>query len=388
MFDIDTTHSPVGASGAERWMNCPGSVRLPGGAWMEPEEAPEYQTRGTAAHELAAQCLNSSADAWEFMGQKILGVEIDQEIASGVQVYLDEIKRVRAWAESISVPTIELVEAHRIAKDHPLCYGTLDFAAIAGSYAYLRDYKNGAGVTVEVEGNPQFLYYAYLLLDAYPQIKGIQIGVVQPNAFHPDGPVRVCEVSAPEVLRWARNEMLPALAKAVSEAAELELLPGEWCRFCPKKLGCPVLHGLYKTAATTDVEKLPQLDTPALGRDYALLPQVKQYIKAVEDEIFRRLNSGEKCEDAKLVYKKTDRVWKPDAESVFIAALGDKAFSQPTLLSPAQMEKAGPDAKDLVREYAYTPVAGLTVALRTDKRSEVTVRTSTEVFGEAAKEFT
>ena len=64
-------HSPLGASSAERWMNCPGSVRLPGGAWMEPDEAPEYQTRGTSAHELAALCLTRSCDTWELMGEPV-----------------------------------------------------------------------------------------------------------------------------------------------------------------------------------------------------------------------------------------------------------------------------------------------------------------------------
>ena len=387
MLDLTSTHSPVGASGAERWMNCPGSVRLPGGAWMEPDEAPEYQTRGTSAHELAALCLTRSCDTWELMGEKISGVEVDGEIASGVQVYLDEIKRVRAEAPQGRAPVIELVEAHRIAKDHPLCYGTLDFAAISGTYARLRDYKHGAGVVVEVEGNPQFLYYAFLLIDAYPQIEKINIGVVQPNAFHPDGPVRTWEVTAADVRRWAQTDMLPALAKAVSEAAGLELMPGDWCRFCPKKLGCPALHGLYKAAVTTDVEALPELDTQSLGRTYALLPQVKQFIAAVEAEIYRRLNAGEKCDAAKLVYKKTDRVWKPEAEGIFTDRFGAKAYSQPALLSPAQMEKVDPDAKEMVREYAYTPVAGTTVALRSDKRSEVTVRTSTEVFGDAVKDI-
>lgn len=409
LFDNNSTHSPVGASGAERWMNCPGSVRLPGGAWMEPDEAPEYQTRGTSAHELAAECIAKSCDTWELMGQKVSGVEIDSEIASGVQVYLDEIKRVRALANRADAPAIELVEAHLIAKDHPLCYGTLDFAAISGSFAWLRDYKHGAGVVVDVSddgppeeageleaaegaddvtGNPQFLYYAYLLIDAYPQIKGIEIGVVQPNAFHPDGPVRTWVVTSAEVLFWARNKMLPALAKAVSEASELELLAGEWCRFCPKKLGCPVLHNLFRAAVTTDVTDLPALDTESLGREYALLPMVKKYGDVLKAEMYRRLNSGEKCEEAKLVYKKTNRVWKGEADEIFTAQFGAKAYTTATLLSPAQMEKVGPDAKELVREYAYTPVAGTTVALRSDKRSEVIVKTSTEVFSDIVKELT
>src|SRR5580765_4761035 len=66
-YDVERpAHSPLGASGAERWMNCPGSVSLlklvsPG---VESDE-PEYRTHGTAAHQLLAHCLTEKLDAWE-----------------------------------------------------------------------------------------------------------------------------------------------------------------------------------------------------------------------------------------------------------------------------------------------------------------------------------
>jgi hypothetical protein len=378
----ESVHSPVGASGADRWMNCSGSVRLPGGEWMADDE-PEYRTCGSAAHECAAECLRLDMEIWEAMGQKFLGVEVDEELARGVQVYLNEIARIRR--ETDSGDAREFIEFSVQAKAHPLCYGTLDYAQVRGVRARLRDYKNGAGVVVEVKGNPQFLYYAYLLLDVEPALEEIEIGVVQPNAFHPDGPVRIWTVSAAKVREWAETEMLPKLTRAVSEASAIDLWPGPWCRFCPKKLGCPTLASLFRTAATADPNELPALDTEALGRAYAFMPLVKKYLETLEAEIYRRLNGGEKCAEAKLVLKKTDRVWKPEAQAVFVEKFGDKAFSVPTLLSPAAMEKIDPDARSLVKEWAYTPLAGTTVALRSDKRTEIEVRTSTEVFGDAVK---
>jgi hypothetical protein len=47
------------------------------------------------------------------------------------------------------------------------------------------------------------------------------------------------------------------------------------------------------------------------------------------------------------------------------------------------MEEVSGDAPKLVKEWAYTPQTGLTVALERDKRPAVKVQSSTEAFGEA-----
>ena len=59
-------HSPLGGSGAYRWMPCPGSVRVSQGV-EDPES--EYAALGTAAHALAAHCLLGDYDAWSMIGE-------------------------------------------------------------------------------------------------------------------------------------------------------------------------------------------------------------------------------------------------------------------------------------------------------------------------------
>jgi hypothetical protein len=93
---------------------------------------------------------------------------------------------------------------------------------------------------------------------------------------------------------------------------------------------------------------------------------------------------GKNVPGTKLVHKKANRVWKGGAEAVFREQFGDKAVWPTTLKSPAEMEKVNTDAKALVKEFAYTPESGLTLALESDKRSAVPVRTAEQVFGHVA----
>jgi hypothetical protein len=66
---------------------------------------------------------------------------------------------------------------------------------------------------------------------------------------------------------------------------------------------------------------------------------------------------------------------------VFKEKFGEDAFTKPQLRSPAEMEKLGAAAKELVREYAYTPQTGLTVAREDDNRPAVKMESTQQAFG-------
>ena len=75
-------HSPLGASSAERWMSCPGSVSLIKQLDLDETDEPEYRGLGIAAHEAGAHCLKNKLDAWEVMGEKFHGFEVDENMAN------------------------------------------------------------------------------------------------------------------------------------------------------------------------------------------------------------------------------------------------------------------------------------------------------------------
>jgi hypothetical protein len=359
----------------ERWENCPGSVAPIPELLAEAlaEDDPEYRRAGTAAHAAVAKCLEENLDAWEVTGEVFEGYEISPDIADAVQVYLDECRRFMGGTWGVE----EAVERPEIDPDF---YGTTDFWALTGGVdgpltLVIRDYKNGAGVVVEIENNPQVRYYALGVLLGLAD-KGIEpelvdMGIVQPNvSWHPDGVIRRKVIRASELTEWADFVLKPAMQRA-RESAELK--PGSWCRFCPRKIICPALIGMFKAAATTSIDQIALLDDQALGLEWLQIEAVNSYIKAIKTETMRRLMRGADMPAVKLVHGKADRVWKDDARAVFTEKFGDLVLTDPKFKSPAEMERVSAEAKALVKQYAYSPEGSLTVAPADDKRGAVKV---------------
>src|SRR5208282_2551090 len=86
------THSPLGASSAERWMKCPGSVRLIQSLHLPETDEPDYRREGTAAHEAIAHCLRNDLDAWEVVDKVFYDTPVSVEMADAIQSYLDTVR--------------------------------------------------------------------------------------------------------------------------------------------------------------------------------------------------------------------------------------------------------------------------------------------------------
>lgn len=399
-------HSPLGASGAERWMNCPGSVALLKELDLPQSDEPDYRKEGTAAHAALEQCLTNDADAWEVVGREFEGVKVSVEMADAIQVFIDTVRPSFEGAKE------RFIERGIDCPDfHPLFYGTVDCGVlwhgtwsvevspdaledmilpsvdpplVEGDILDVNDFKYGQGVVVEVEWNPQVMYYAYGLIRQLSLHRNsrVRLRIVQPRGFHTDGPVREWVTDAGTIIDWAEGKLKPAMERAETEKS---FMAGDWCRFCPAKLACPLMVGLFEAAATHDPKRIPDLSDQALGNSYSLRDAVKHYLKAMEDEAFRRLNAGHEITEIKLVHKKANRVWKDNAESVLKEHFGDKIYTDPTMKSPAQIQALGGLAKELVPEYAYTPESGLTVALASDSRVAVKIKPAEETFATALK---
>jgi len=369
-------HSPLGASSAERWMSCPGSVALIKELTLPETDEPEYRGLGTAAHEAGAKCLKEGLDAWELVGQKFHDFVVDVEMADAIQVYLDKVR------PAMALPDAKVYVEYSISRpEHEKFYGTVDCGVVYQGYMEVTDYKHGQGIVVEVENNPQLLYYAFGFLREHPDVQDVLLRIVQPRTF--SEPVKEWTVKADFIRKWAEEKLLPAMHLTEMDGAELDA--GSWCRFCPAKLVCPLMTALFGAACTANPKSVVELTNASLGRSYQYKQAVTFYMKALDEEIFRRLNTGTKVPRCKLVPKKANRVFKDGASEVFKEKFGDDAMSKPELKSPAEMAKIGPAAAELVKEYAYTPQTGLTVATDDDNRVEVKVQTTEQAFGGAIR---
>ena len=396
-----TTHSKLGASGAERWMNCPGSVALLDTLQVsEDTDEPSYRAEGTAMHEVAAECLKSGLDAWEYVGRWKNGVDITTDMADAVQVYLDFCREAQAH----NIRT--LIEQPVSSMAHKDMFGTVDFAVVVGqpgiphcpigSLTAIKvvDLKGGQGIMVEATDNPQMKYYAFCLIETiqseervqFPDNLPVDLTIVQPRGFHMDGPIRSWSTTWGELRAWAYDVLIPAMqATSIDDTLEA----GPWCRFCPAKLVCPMLTSLFRAASTYNPQEIVHADEASLGRSYQYIQGVKFYIKALEDETFRRLSQGKEVPGTVLVHKRANRVFKSTVDDIPLAdaaamELGPDAWTKPELKSPPEIEKLGERGKEFVKRWAFKPETGLTVALASDKSAQpVTVKTLAARFGGA-----
>lgn len=400
-------HSNKGASGAERWMNCEGSTAIIEAMDLPESDEADYTREGLAGHEAGADCLARGIDTWEVAGETYHNTVIDPDMATAVQEYLD---RVRPSIPADGFHTRDFfVEAKLAAPDvHAKMFGSVDFGAMATvpgvndgwPFLDVTDLKMGKGIIVEVQDNPQMKYYAFMLIHTkFPKLADefpVRLTIVQPRGWSDDLHVREWWTTVGAVRAWVVRDLLPAM-----NSTSDNLKAGDWCRFCPAKIACPLLTSLFRAASEYDPKAAVDLSPEALGLCYEKIGAVKFYLKALEGEVYRRNMMGQDVPGTKLVNKRADRIFKDtvteqvQGENVEVPLLdaarlrfGDEAFTAPELKSPAQLEAIGSKAaKDFVKEFAYIPVTGLTVALASDRKTGVTIATVKERFGAALEKL-
>lgn len=388
------SHSPLGASAAERYINCPGSVRLAESLRTGfPSVEPDYTRHGVTAHKIVAYCLsNQIGGVWEILDRE-WGCEFSLPEISSMQGFLDLVRnRVSVFKHAYggqSVTTFIEFPLH-CPELHELFYGTFDVGIVAGEEAEIIDYKHGAGVAVDVEKNPQLQMYAVGFVLHMPEIRRVRLRISQPRAYHPDGPDRSWEIEVPELMQWLDNVLLPAMEDADPRQYEgwddvdlPPLKPGEWCRFCPAKRQCPALEKQLRIIGEGEMSPLDQYSTQLLGELYAMIPTVKMRMTSIEDEVHRRnlADPTNLVPGTKIVARRGYREWKEGAEVEISNVYGLGAYEPAKLLSPNKLEeKYGEAAVKLTKVHAFTPDNGYTTAPEGDRRKAVSLQKPGEKY--------
>lgn len=338
-----------------RWSACPGSVRLSEGI---PSKSSRFADEGTRAHDLAAQWLTTGI-APDFP---------DEEMKEAVQTYVD-------WVRELYEPGDTLIVEHRfdLSSIHPGCFGTADCVLYKPKQKLLigADYKHGAGIPVEVMGNPQLYFYSLgALITTKFNPERVQMTIVQPRCNHPDGPIRSHTIDAIELLDFAVD--LRDYAKA-TEDPNATLVAGDHCRFCPASGVCPELSA--RATAVAQVEFSPALSYDPEKLKLALDSReiVKAWLKAVDEFAYAEAEAGRTPPGYKLVAKRANRKWRSEGEVItFLQDAGvkpDVMYEPRALKSPAQIEKIVD--KKVLAEFTVAESSGHTLVPESDKRPAV-----------------
>jgi hypothetical protein len=382
-------HSPFGGSGAHRWTACPGSVRLTRGL---AETSSPYAQEGTAGHAVAALCLSEKQDAVEYIDRTVEGIEIDEELAEAVQVYVDTIRKDQKTRGG----KLLVEQKFHLKHLHPLFFGTADCVRPGNDKILsVYDAKFGRGEIVEVvrpdsRPNLQLAFYALGALHELERvitscgIDRVELVIVQPRAWHKDGPVRRAVFTIDDIKDVA-DELVQAAF--LCEQPNAPLVVGGHCTFCGAAATCPALREQALAIAQVDFDddmemtgKVPDPNTmtPAqLGNVLNAAEIFETWLTAVRNRA-HIVAESQGIPGWKLVQKQARRKWADEAKAAEELCLGFDiemgSMYEKKFKSPAQMEKllTPADRKSDAFKALCPPVSsGLTLVRDSNPRLEV-----------------
>jgi hypothetical protein len=354
----------VGGSTAKRVINCPGSVALV--QKMPPKPSSEHADRGTLLHNMMEEILTSGDAPESFIGARYNDQILTQDLID------EKIKPAMEALDAIDPDqTMEYEVETRVGFGDllPGVFGSTDLIGRIGSRAIVLDWKFGDGVMVEVEENPQLMFYAAAAMRtkeaawAFEGATEIEMVIVQP----------------PEVRRWVTTPERIAkfeleLVQAVKQAmkADAQLAVGDHCRWCAAKPICPKMTGAVDRALKVQIDALPAAQISNYLKNADML---EEWIKDLRSLALQMLESGAKLPEYKLVAKRAIRSWSDEEKAkvaLFAYGLTESEVMESSVVSPAKAEKALKKRKlGLPEDLVVAISSGNTLASADDPRPEV-----------------
>ncbi|MBR3330694.1 MAG: DUF2800 domain-containing protein [Mogibacterium sp.] len=337
---MSKAHAKLSPSAADRWIHCPGSIRL--AEQCPPAGSTEYADEGTAAHALAELKVLSITN-------KVAVDHFDRARAS--EYYCGEMEEATAYYAGAVLEIYEKARkadrsAELMAEQHfsledwiPGGFGTSDAVVIGNGTIEVIDLKYGKGVKVEAEGNPQLRLYglgaAMLFGDIY-DLHTVRMTIIQPRLDH----ISTEEMPLQELFTWAETVVKPAAKLALGKNAPTEC--GDWCRWCPAKAVCRTRAEKQLELAQYDFAAPDLLQPGEIGDILRKAEELTKWAADIQAYAFEQALAGEHYAGWKLVEGRSTRKWADDvkvAEALQAAGFPEAALYERKLYGITAMEK-------------------------------------------------
>ena len=378
------THSVLGASSAERWINCPPSARLTAG--MQDEET-TFAAEGTAAHALCEWKVKKALKMRA--GKRPTSDFWTDEMEDCTDEYCAYIMDLVGQARQICKDPVTLIEQHLdFSCWVPDGYGTGDFLLVADGELNIVDFKFGRGVPVYADHNAQMMLYslgALQLFDMLYDIQTVTMTIFQPRLSN----VSVWSITAEELYQWAQEELRPKAEMA--SKGEGEYTPGSWCRFCKARNQCRARAESFLELARMEFRPPALLSNEEIAEVMAQADELSRWASDVMAyATAAAIEEGRHFEGYKLVEGRSVRKFT-DTDAVEQAAkdAGYTDIYNRTLITLTAFEKLmGKEVfQEILGQYVEKPKGKLTLVPVSDKRPEVTITNVEDEFNDESEDF-
>jgi hypothetical protein len=338
-------------SHAADWVKCaafPAMNRRPEAAVVEAQADHTVREEGTAIH-WVAECLLNDRDFGSIAPN---GVLVSDELLDAAEFYV-------AWLREQSHIEWNIERTLAAPRIHRECGGTPDAFGCTGDTIDVADCKGGFGV-VDVWPNMQLIGYLAAILDTVPQwetsTRWVRFTIIQPRAFHPDGPVRSETVPLSQVYPYI-EELRQAAHRAMGETAPA--VAGPQCDNCSARVICGVAHRAGMRALEVSGEPVVHSLTPE-AVDYEMLRieeaarMLQARLTGLQAQAVHMIRNGRNLPHYAMQSKAGKLDWINDDAMHAAIAMGDlygKDLRKPQVaITPTQAAAVIP--KELLETYA------------------------------------
>jgi len=391
MLDTKTTngHSLISPSGASRWANCPGSVRL---TMKEESKGNAAAQRGTDIHQVGELMLGGK----EFEIGQSCGRDTTYPSFDGAEMFwvdksiLEEAGNYHDYVMAImdANPEAELHIESKVSIYPDLdVEGHVDACVVSNDALHVIDLKTGRGA-VSAENNMQLMLYAIGLDNEHEMFydyERIVLHIVQDNgAIHN---TNKWECTLDELLdfsQWIYERAKSALSgDAPCEPGETQC---KWCSHAPK---CVALYEEAQKLIANEFESLEEDEPTSVPMEQVITflekeGLVTQLFKAYRQRITDELMAGKEVNGYKVVRAIKRKKWINEVEAFNKIKSWTKAaewddLMPRKLLTPTQAIKILRPELTARKQTTFdtlfdTPEGELIMAPTSDKRPAVPVK--------------
>lgn len=313
------SHSILSPSKAERRLFCPGSMQLEA---QYPDVSNEWSLEGKLAHDYCYHILGCT--------DEIINVDINMQ--RYCETYITYVRNIEAqWAV--------FEQEFYMYRVHPKMFGTPDAVIIDNENTYhIIDFKYGFSA-VEVKENWQLLSYAMGVDEFFPVVnaKKFTLTIVQPRAYHRDGPIRSWTITSEELDKY--REILKNNSE-ICMSEDPPLNAGLHCIYCKARPDCST----FSQKVISMAKENKQFDSP--GQELQFLKGAKKMLdRRIDDltnNLISRLKDGHEVTIYKLKSTHSRRKWIID--DVEVLNIGEAhGIDLTSAVTPSEAERRGLD---------------------------------------------